>query len=381
MDAMYAIGLWGGLVAAITGYLLIRYKHVHGHLSGDDAGGGPQKFHCSSVPRIGGVAIFLGFWCAMAMASMKGFFRFQPVLLLFLSSLPVFLGGLVEDFTKRVGPMARLFLAFVSAGLAFFLLDARLTRLGLPGSAWLLGYAPISFAMTAFAVGGVSNAVNIVDGFNGLSGMVCVMIFTALGIVCIHLDDTFLFMLCLSAIASTLGFLLWNFPKGLIFAGDGGAYFLGFLVGEISVLLLLRHPGISPWLPLLISGYPVTETLFSIFRRKFLHQEKIDHPDAMHLHQLIYKRMLRKAEFSDDPRRQALRNAMTSPYLWVLALCSIVPAVQFWNDPPMLVICAVGFAVLYVRIYLRIVRFRCPRFLVLRNGFFPGRAVPDKLEP
>ena len=65
-----------------------------------------------------------------------------------------------------------------------------------------------------------------------------------------------------------LGFFVWNFPAGLIFLGDGGAYFLGFYLAELAILLLHRNPEVSPMFPLLLCIYPVFETLFSIYRRK-----------------------------------------------------------------------------------------------------------------
>ena len=74
-----------------------------------------------------------------------------------------------------------------------------------------------------------------------------------------------------------LGFFVWNFPAGLIFLGDGGAYFLGFYVAELAILLLHRNPAVSPMFPLLLCIYPVFETLFSIYRRTLPARHAAEH--------------------------------------------------------------------------------------------------------
>jgi UDP-N-acetylmuramyl pentapeptide phosphotransferase/UDP-N-acetylglucosamine-1-phosphate transferase len=161
-----------------------------------------------------------------------------------------------------------------------------------------------------------------------------------------------------------MGFFVWNFPAGLIFLGDGGAYFLGFFVAEVSILLLVRNEAVSPIFPLLVCIYPVFETLFSIYRRRFIRAVPPSMPDGIHLHSLIYRRMLRWAV--GDPRSvKALtrRNSMTSPYLWLLCMFSVVPAVLFWNNTPVLMACLLVFALTYVGLYWRIVRFKSPRWM------------------
>src|SRR5258707_10042434 len=98
-----------------------------------------------------------------------------------------------------------------------------------------------------------------------------------------------------------LEFMAWNYPKGKIFLGDGGAYLLGFWLAELAVLLVARNPDVSPWFPLLLLVYPIFETLFSIYRRCFLHGRSSGDADALHFHQLIYKRLARIDVGSKDP--------------------------------------------------------------------------------
>jgi UDP-N-acetylmuramyl pentapeptide phosphotransferase/UDP-N-acetylglucosamine-1-phosphate transferase len=217
--------------------------------------------------------------------------------------------------------------------------------------------------LTAVGVAGVANSINIIDGFNGLASMVSVMILIALAYVAYVLGDTLLWMLGLATVGGILGFFVWNYPRGLIFLGDGGAYLIGFLIGEISVLLVGRHPEVSAWFPLLLVIYPVFETLFSVYRRKYLKGTSPGMPDALHLHTLIFRRVVRWAA-GDCPRRLAKRNAATSPYLWLLCSVSVIPALLFWRNTLALMLFILGFSVCYIWVYRRIVRFRTPRIMV-----------------
>lgn len=171
--------------------------------------------------------------------------------------------------------------------------------------------------------------------------------------------------LCFAATGAVLGFLVWNFPRGMIFAGDGGAYLIGFLIAELSVLLVARHPQVSPWFPLLLVIYPVFETLFSIYRKKFLRGMSPGMPDGLHLHMLVYKRLVRWMVGSREARHLTRRNSMTSPYLWALSSLSVAPAMLFWNNTTVLMVCVGVFVLTYLYLYRMIIRFRSPRWMVL----------------
>ena len=166
---------------------------------------------------------------------------------------------------------------------------------------------------------------------------------------------------------AVLGFFILNFPGGFIFLGDGGAYLLGFVIAELAILLLQRQPVVSPMCPLLLCIYPVFETLFSIYRRKWLRGQPVGMPDAVHLHSLIYRRFLRRATLDESVRDQTLRNSMTSPYLWMLCSMSVVPAMLWYDNTPVLAVTIVVFGACYVVLYWRIVRFRAPRWMLLRR--------------
>ncbi|RZI99070.1 MAG: undecaprenyl/decaprenyl-phosphate alpha-N-acetylglucosaminyl 1-phosphate transferase, partial [Haliea sp.] len=212
------------------------------------------------------------------------------------------------------------------------------------------------------AIGGLPHAFNIIDGYNGLAGTVAVLVCLAVSHVALQVGDRQLAAMVICLFGATLGFLMWNYPSGRIFAGDGGAYVWGMVIAVACVTLVQRHSAVSPWFPMLLLIYPVWETLFSIYR-KVARGQSPGTADALHFHQLIFRRLVRVA-FSDDEARQLLaRNNRTSPYLWMFAALSVVPAVLFWNNTAVLILCTLLFVTTYVIAYLMIVRFKVPRWL------------------
>lgn len=351
------------LVSTLTTLWVVHTAHHHAHLSGDADTTGPQKFHQGVVPRIGGLGILAGVAAPVVWLWWVGKPEGHIGLGLLLCGLPAFVAGIVEDVTKRVAPSKRLVATLISAGLASWWLGATLPRADVPGIDWLMGFTPVAVICTAVAVAGVANSVNIIDGFNGLATMCVMLMLSAFGLLAYAADDLLIAHLCLFSVLSVAGFFVWNYPRGLVFLGDGGAYFLGFWVAEMGVLLVVRNPEMSPLAALLVVIYPVFETVFSIYRRRFLKAVPPGMPDGIHLHSLIYRRLVRWAAGPRDSRSMTARNSAVAPYLWTLCLFSLVPAVVFWNNKPMLSVAIVGFGFTYWVLYWRIVRFRTPGFM------------------
>ncbi|MBT8562101.1 glycosyl transferase [Polynucleobacter paneuropaeus] len=351
------------LVSLITTLWVVRYSHLHAHLTADSDLSGVQKFHAVAVPRVGGIGIFLGVVLALSMRYFQNAEVGTFGLLLIAAGLPAFLSGLTEDLTKKVGVRVRLLATVASAGLAGFFLDAWLSSVQILGvDNLMLAYPFVAIAITCFAVGGVANAFNIIDGYNGLLAMVSVMILSGITYVAFQVGDYSIMIAALAMIGALFGFLVWNYPRGLIFLGDGGAYFVGFWIAELSVLLTSRHAEVSKWFPLLLCFYPIFETLFTIYRRVIVKRVHPGMPDASHLHQLIYMRVVRWSVGDEDGALTTQRNAMTSPYLWVLAALSVIPAILFWRHHLILKAFTALFALTYVWIYSSIVRFKVPEW-------------------
>jgi UDP-N-acetylmuramyl pentapeptide phosphotransferase/UDP-N-acetylglucosamine-1-phosphate transferase len=355
------------VVALIATVLTIRSSVRHGHVSGDHDLSGPQKIHGRAVPRIGGVGIFSAFAVATLFLMWQRPEDRGTLLRLLACTLPVFVIGLQEDLTKRVSPRRRLFAAAVSAVMGAFLLDAVIPRTDIPGLDFLASYWWGAVLLAIFVASGVVNAVNIIDGLNGLASMCVALMLSGLAYVAIQAADPLIAVLAIATTGAVLGFFLWNYPNGLIFLGDGGAYFLGFVLAELSILLLHRNPEVSPLFPLLLCAYPVFETLFSMYRRKVVRGRAMGMPDGIHLHSLVYKRLMRWAIGNRDAAVLTQRNSMTAPYLWLVCASTVVPSLFWWDSSAILAICLFVFMALYVLLYSRIVKFKTPRLLVRRR--------------
>lgn len=341
--------------------LILRYDEWHAKFSYDHDTEGVQKYHARAVPRIGGVAIILAaVSCAAVSTLLEGSVSYRLATFL-LCSFPAAFSGFAEDFTKRVSPRARLICALASGFLASKFLHATVSSLHAPGIDILLSFEPVAVVLSSFAIAGVTNAVNIIDGFNGLASGVALLVLSSLALIAHLVGDHFVFVAALMVAGSILGFFVWNFPRGAIFLGDGGAYFIGYAIAVLTLILVSENPAVSPWYGALVLIYPVFETLFSIFRRKVVQGKPAGQPDGLHLHTLVHRRITRTFQ----PRLGFTSNSMTSPYLWALCLVSLVPASIFWDQDLPLLASSGLFLLLYVYLYSSLVNFRSPIFFRL----------------
>lgn len=360
-----AFDMWAALaIPAATSFfisvLIVWTERWHGRYTFDTDMCSIQKMHRRPVPRVGGIALCSG----VAAVVMFGFTGHphpalrahnHDLMLLLLAGMPCFLIGLTEDLTKRVSVRARLIATFSSALLAAWLLGAYLPRLDIYGFDQLLKYGPLALLVTAVTVAGVSNAINIIDGFNGLAGGAVIIMLGAMGILALQVDDMFVVTLVLAGIGTMLGFLLVNYPTGRLFMGDGGAYVAGFWVAEIAVLIVIRHPGISPWQVLAICAYPVIEVMYSIYRRKVIRKCSPGTPDRLHLHTLLYRRVVcRCLPSSTLPRWK--RNSVVACIVTCWLVTASLAALTLGDNPWMAFNLVVLQVLAYMAIYARLVR-------------------------
>ena len=315
---------------------------------------GIQKFHHQPTPRIAGIPVFMSFFIGL------WYFDLQEMnyVFLLLASLPVFMGGLIEDIIVRVSPLKRMISILASIVMMFVFLDIRIDFLGFTLVDYLLSNSIVSLLFTLLVVGGVVNAINIIDGYNGLLIGYSIAVLLAIAYVANILGDDLVIQLSLILIASLLGVFIFNFPFGKIFMGDGGAYFIGFMMAVIGLMLGNRNEEVSHWFILLLFIYPLYETAFSVYRKKIVRNTSPSQPDGYHLHMMIYKRLVRRKFFKNN---KTMQNSMTSPFLWALSLVSIIPAVIWYNNQTMLIIWAFIFMIIYTIIYRRIVHFKFKR--------------------
>jgi UDP-GlcNAc:undecaprenyl-phosphate GlcNAc-1-phosphate transferase len=354
--------------AFVATAVLLRYAREHTQSYGAEM---VQRFHAGHVPRVGGLGMLAACTVGWGWMVLSGRFNIPNQLridlvtavYLWLVAVLTVAAGAIEDLTQRLPALYRLLITVAAAMLAVGLLNLTIPRLGLPGVDALLQLYPwIGMALAVFAISGLPHAFNLIDGYNGLAGTVALVCCFALAYVALQAGDRQLAGIVLALAGGTAGFLVWNYPRGLIFAGDGGAYLWGVVIAIACVQLVMRHPHVSPWFPLLLLLYPVWETVFSIYR-KAVRGQSPGVADALHFHQLIYRRIVRQVFDDDEARRMLMRNNRTSPYLWGFTILTVLPAVLFWNNTPLLMLFAALFVISYVLAYRAIIRFKVPRWL------------------
>jgi UDP-N-acetylmuramyl pentapeptide phosphotransferase/UDP-N-acetylglucosamine-1-phosphate transferase len=352
--------------SAVLTLLVIKQAKLRG-LALDSDFQGVQRAHTHLVARIGGLPIYLSMVFAAAISIAREPLPLQSLPMLLLCAFIAFIGGVLEDYTGAVRPSRRLFLTMGGALLAYLLLDAKIERIDLPFGLVLLASSWVALPLTVLAVAGIANAVNIIDGFNGLASMVTICMLLSLAYVALQVDDMFILITALMVAGATAGFLIWNYPVGLIFLGDGGAYFIGFMLGELALMLVMRNPEVSTWYAALLLIYPAFETIFSAYRRMFVRGKSPAVPDGIHLHSLIFRRIVRWTVGKKEARALLQRNARTSPYLWLFSLMAVIPATLFWKNTIVLIVFCLLFVISYLWLYARIVRFKSPRWLISRK--------------
>ncbi len=341
---------WGMAASFALCVLLVLTKRWHGALTMDHMEG-IQKFHTTPTPRIGGVPIVLGLVVAWGKAPEDIKALITPILF---AGLPAFIFGVLEDITKRIGVMQRLLATMASGLLAWWITDYSLTRVDIWGVDWLLGFTLLSALFTAFAVGGVANSINIIDGFNGLASTASTLAFVGYALMAWQVGDHQLATVALVLAACVWGFFWVNWPLGKIFLGDGGSYFIGFALAWVAVMLIERNPGVSAFAALLVCVHPVTEVLFSIYRRK-IKRLNPGHPDRLHFHSLVKQRYVRHW-LPNQPTH--IRNSITGLLVGGMTLTAVALANLCMQSVLLSAASFLAFSLGYVAIYARMVRHR-----------------------
>lgn len=346
-------GTWdavvSGLIASfVVCVVLVLTKSWHGVFS-IDAHEGIQKFHFSPTPRIGGVAILAGLCVAwfnapQELKSMIGVFL--------LAGLPAFIFGIAEDTTKKVSVLHRLLGTMASGLLAWWLTGYSITRVDVLGIDALLSMGFVSVLFTCFVVGGVANSINMIDGFNGLASSTSALAFTSFGLIAYQVGDMQLAAISLLLSSCVLGFFGVNWPFGKIFLGDGGAYFVGFSLAWIAVMLIERNAQVSAFAAVLVCVHPVTEVLLSIYRRKIKKQHP-GQPDRMHFHSLVYRRYARRWLSGVSP---SARNSITGLMVGLMSLSAGILANIFYQSMWCSLLALLTLMFAYASLYKRMVR-------------------------
>ena len=362
------MALLGSFLAA----LLSTFALCHAGQSfsfGHDRAEGVQKFHVKPTSRLGGLAIALGLCTgagALALLAPNSDATLHTLWFL-LTCAPVWLGGLLEDITHRVGPTLRLVLATVSAAWLFVVMGVAVTRTDVWPIDLILLIPGAVLCTTMLVVAGFTHSVNIVDGFHGLACGAVMITVTGLSFMAWNVGDLMLLQMCLLSLAAMLGFFVFNWPSGGIFLGDAGAYLIGFWVVELGLLLAMRNPSISPMAPVVAGILPLIETLFSMYRRKIIRQHPVNHPDGLHLHTLVYRRLLFNPQVHITPTQKNTANAQVGPYFWLPATALTTLACLFMENTWTQLALMLCYLAMYIWLYRSLVHFKAPKLLTRRR--------------
>ncbi|MBI5701026.1 undecaprenyl/decaprenyl-phosphate alpha-N-acetylglucosaminyl 1-phosphate transferase [Candidatus Saganbacteria bacterium] len=280
-----------------------------------------RKIHTSPVPRLGGIAIYIGFLLSIvaALVLLEHFeiqINIQPIFGLLISSTIIFLMGLFDDI-YNLRSSAKFIWQVIAASL-MVLFGVEINFISNPFNGIILFSAFISIPLTLLWITGVTNAINLIDGLDGLAAGVTAISAGTLFIVALRTHEIGAALILLSLAGVCLGFLKFNFFPARIFLGDSGSYLLGFIIASAAIIGVFKTTlVVALIIPLLILGVPIFDMMFAIGRRLSSGANPFK-ADNKHIHH-----MLLRAGFTQ-------REAVLSIYVacFLLSIFAILMALQ-----------------------------------------------------
>ena len=353
---------------------------IRAYAFGYDQIASPQHVHLQPTSRLGGGIVFLAYASGIVLTVALWLVPSRPILMLLACALPVFLTGIWEDISRRVPPSQRFAAAVVSAILASLFAGGVIARLDIPYVDGWLPYQIFAVLLTCFMAAGACNALNLIDGANGLASGTALLMFAGLAVAAGHVGDHLVFVQAVIMIGALAGFLYWNYPRARVFMGDGGAYFIGFIYAELSIQIIARNEQISAWFVIMLAAYPIVETLYSMYRRRILLRTPSTEPDALHLHSMIYHRVTLPAEQRRSDPNLDRANARVAPRLWLHSLLCLTLALICYDNTGALLISLVAYAIVYVVHYRTLWKVRKARPEGAALGFHDRRGAQTKFQ-
>jgi UDP-GlcNAc:undecaprenyl-phosphate GlcNAc-1-phosphate transferase len=257
-----------------------------------------RKIHIGNVPRLGGIGFAPPFICAcLVIAFVLPRLPAQPIpgmiirpsfLFPLAAMILIFVSGVFDDF-KPMAPRYKLLIQIIAAILVilpgYTFHSVIFSKLGILGELnWL------RYPLTALWIVGLPNAVNLIDGVDGLAGGISMLAAVFFAVIFFITGNIPMILLCLCLGAALAGFLIFNLPipKAKIFMGDGGALFLGFVLAVLPLISFEEEPAHFPLMyAAALLAIPIFDTFAAIWRRIRDHR-RIDDPDKLHVqHKLM----------------------------------------------------------------------------------------------
>ena len=283
-DLIQQIILIVGSTFLVVALLVPFIKKMAFHINAIDHPG-KRKVHKKPIPRLGGIAIFLGFLFGyMFFSGPSGIMNS-----ILIGSFIIVLVGVIDDIKPL--PSKVKFLGQLAAALIIvFYGDILISDIGIAGQDLVFGIW--SYPLTLFFILGCINCMNFIDGLDGLASGISAIYFLTIGIIAVWMQKFGLdFVLTFIMLGCVLGFLLYNFNPASIFMGDSGSMFLGFIISVVALLGFKNVTLTSLIVPLIILAIPILDIIFAIIRRALKH-EKISVPDKFHIHHQLLERKL-----------------------------------------------------------------------------------------
>ena len=245
------------------------------------------------MPTAGGLAVFIAF-AVSVLFFLPGIIKhlnvngvyIHYVLPLVLAGGIIIVTGLIDD-VKELKPLPKLCGILIAATIIWLWTDFRFDDFKIPFGGPLIHFPSwVSFFLTVLWIVAITNAVNLIDGLDGLVSGVSIISLTTMGIVSyffLHDSNIFLPLTIFILVVSIAGFLPYNYHPAIIYLGDTGALFIGFMIGVLSLQGLKNSTAVAVVTPMIILGVPITDTVVAIIRRS-LSGKKIYEADRMHLH-------------------------------------------------------------------------------------------------
>lgn len=304
-----------------------------------------QTYHKKPTSRLGGVAIAAALLIdAFFLAGSSG--ETEVYRLIVICSMPTFIAGLLDDLFFNIRPWQRIILMLPSPILLFYFAGLRVTNLSLGVFDDFLDYEIFALIFIIFALVGMSNAFNIIDGFNGLLLGYIITLALSIFFYGSFNDQFFISEFIYALFYSCLAVLIVNSPWGKIFLGDAGAYMLGILV-PTALIYYYKINSLSPWFVMTMLIYPTAEVIVSVIRKIIYRNMSAMEPDGLHLHMLIYKRVSKKFGF----RRIRLRHFVVAMFIFTLNFPFMFFANVFSTNTKILFAICVWYVLVYLLIY------------------------------
>ncbi|WP_208560832.1 glycosyltransferase family 4 protein [Marinilactibacillus kalidii] len=240
-----------------------------------------RRVHDKIMPTMGGITIFIAYYFSLFFLLPIPHYIVFPI---FLGSLVILLTGMIDDM-KNLSPLLKVLGILIGALIVFYLGDISLETMTLPFIG-TLKFGSWSLPFTLIWILGFTNAVNLIDGLDGLASGVSIIALTTMGIIgffFLTIQEVSISIMIFVLIGAIAGFWPYNFQPASIFLGDTGALFIGFMIGVFSLQGLKNATLISLILPVVILGIPITDTLFAMIRRK-MNRQSISVADKNHIH-------------------------------------------------------------------------------------------------